>query len=205
MVFLKIQPCVKSSLQKRANHKLSFRYFGPYKIVEKIGAVAYHLQLPAYSSIHPVFHVSLLKRAIGANYQVSTQLPQFIDDVQVPVKVLERRNHLLHDVSRPQILVQWSSWPPSLATWEYEDDMKHRFPDAPAWGQALSKERGDVTGPDTSAQPTTISPPEAAPGPEGTSPTRSTPAQIGCTNRVRLLRRGRMPLLIPCSREKNLS
>ena len=52
MVFLKIQPYVKSSLQKRANHKLSFRYFGLYKIVEKIGAVAYHLQLPAYSSIH---------------------------------------------------------------------------------------------------------------------------------------------------------
>ena len=43
------------------------------------------------------------------------------------------------------------------------------------------------------------------PGPEGTSPTRSTPAQIGCTKRVRLLRRGRMPLLIPCLREKNLS
>jgi hypothetical protein len=37
MVFLKLQPYVQSSLMHRANHKMSFRFFGPYKILEKIG------------------------------------------------------------------------------------------------------------------------------------------------------------------------
>ena len=46
------------SLTRRANHKLSFRFFGSYKIVESLGSVAYKLELPPSSSIHPVFHVS---------------------------------------------------------------------------------------------------------------------------------------------------
>ena len=105
MVFLKIQPYVQSSLHKKANHKLSFKYFGPYKIVQKIGDVAYRLQLPAYSSIHPVFHVSLLKKAVGTDHQVSTQLPTMTDDMQVPVKILECRTIHKNGESVPQILV----------------------------------------------------------------------------------------------------
>lgn len=57
MVFLKIQPYKLKSLAKRVNQKLSPRYYGPYEIERKVGAVAYKLKLPPDSKVHPVFHV----------------------------------------------------------------------------------------------------------------------------------------------------
>lgn len=39
-VFLRLQPYLQSSVAKRANHKLPFKFFGPFKIVERIGQVA---------------------------------------------------------------------------------------------------------------------------------------------------------------------
>lgn len=142
MVFLKLQPYVQSSLQKRANHKLSFKYFGPYEILEKIGAVAYKLSLPTSSTIHPVFHVSLLKRAIGPTVQVSSELPNYSDAMQEPIKVLDRRILHISDRSVAQVLIQWSSWPPSLSTWEDEAELKRRFPLALAWDKSVLKKGG---------------------------------------------------------------
>ena len=133
-VFLKLQPYVQSSLQKRANHKLAFKYFGPYQILEKIGQVAYKLSLPDSTSIHPVFHVSLLKKAVGNLTQVSDTLPVQTDALQFPAKVLDRRVQTKDHVTVSQVLVQWSSWPPSLATWEDEAALRAKFPVAPAWG-----------------------------------------------------------------------
>ena len=65
---------MKSSLARRASQKLSFWFFGPFKILERIGAAAYKLALPASSSIHPVFHVSQLKVSHG-KLPVSDALP----------------------------------------------------------------------------------------------------------------------------------
>lgn len=145
MVFLKLQPYIQSSVAVRANQKLAFKFFGPFKVIEKIGAVAYKLLLPDSSSIHPVFHVSQLKRAVPESTQVTSQLPDLSDCVQVPVQVLNKR--LSVDGQTMEVLIKWSRMPSSLATWESLEDLKRRFPYAPAWGQAGSFGGGGVSAP----------------------------------------------------------
>ena len=65
-VFLKLQPYVQTSLAPRSSQKLSFKFFGPYKIIARVGAVAYKLDLPPTSKIHNVVHVSQLKQRRSA-------------------------------------------------------------------------------------------------------------------------------------------
>jgi ribosomal protein L21E len=144
-VFVKLQPYIQTSLAHRRNQKLSFRYFGPYKIIQKIGNVAYKLELPATSSVHPVFHVSQLKVAVTAPDQVSAEIPETPAAFQYPLKILQRRRHRHNHSVIDQILVQWSMWPAHLATWEDEQALKLIFPSAPAWGQAGSQEGRNVT------------------------------------------------------------
>jgi hypothetical protein len=74
-VWLKLQPYVQTTVAPRANHKLSFKYFGPFEIEDKIGAAAFKLKLPSGSKVHPVFHVSLLKKVKGNQTNVSSTLP----------------------------------------------------------------------------------------------------------------------------------
>lgn len=64
-VLLKLQPYRQQSLSRRTSQKLSCRYYGPNKVVRRIGMVAYELELPPSSKLHPVFHVSMMRRFYG--------------------------------------------------------------------------------------------------------------------------------------------
>ena len=63
--YVKLRPYRQTSLARRTNEKLGPRFYGPFKILQKIGPVAYKLELLATEHIHPVFHMSLLKKEVG--------------------------------------------------------------------------------------------------------------------------------------------
>lgn len=144
-VFLKLQSYLQSSVAPRANHKLAYKFYGPYQILARVGEVAYELALPASRKVHPVFHVSLLKKVLSPDCQVLPQLPSFDAHLQVPVQILQHRVIRRASSSLVQVLVRWSDSSAELATWEDKETLKQMFSRAPAWGQAVSKGGGIVS------------------------------------------------------------
>ena len=83
------------SLKKaKKENKLSPKYYGPYKVLQKIGTMAYKLELPASSRVHPIFHVSCLEKVIGENLPVQTIFPELDEEGKIilePEAVTETR------------------------------------------------------------------------------------------------------------------
>lgn len=75
LLLLKLPNHRQKSILPKGHTKLSPRYYGPYMVLAKVGQVAYKLQLPEDSQIHPVFHVSSLKKFNGGQFPIYT-LPQ---------------------------------------------------------------------------------------------------------------------------------
>ncbi|KAH9648972.1 hypothetical protein KPL70_025802 [Citrus sinensis] len=131
MVYLRLHPYRQSSVFKRAHQKLCSRYFGPYQIIQKVGHVAYKLQLPEGAKVHSTFHVSVLKKAVGDSTMSSTELPP-IDDEGVldlePRLVLDTRWLKRGGNVIEQSLIQWNNLPMEEATWEDTAVIKQQFP-----------------------------------------------------------------------------
>ncbi|KAK2389125.1 hypothetical protein QL285_062745 [Trifolium repens] len=130
-VFVKLRAHRQKSVVTRINAKLAARYYGPYPIVERVGAVAYKLKLPEGSKVHPVFHVSLLKKAVG-EYQDDEELPDMLEGEQIeiyePENVLASRKVQQKGESIQQFLIKWKGKTAEEATWEEAIMLKSQFP-----------------------------------------------------------------------------
>ncbi|KAJ1377014.1 Chromo-like domain superfamily, partial [Sesbania bispinosa] len=128
MVYLKMQPYKLKSLAKRVNQKLSPRYYGPYKIVEKFSPVAYKRELPLGSKVHSVFRISSLKKSIAANV-TSQPLPPFLaEDWELQVQPAEALAVRKNVQGEPEILIKWKDLPDFEKSWEALSTLQEHFP-----------------------------------------------------------------------------
>jgi hypothetical protein len=147
-VLLKLQPYAQQSVVNRPCPKLSYKFFGPYTVLDRIGAVAYKLQLPAEAKVHPVFHVSQLKPFVPKYTPVFSELPAVPDLAAAavePEEILERRMVRSGNTAATQIRVKWSGLDDAHATWEDYDLLKLKFPQAELWERDRSQGRDSVT------------------------------------------------------------
>nr|GEU84990.1 putative reverse transcriptase domain-containing protein [Tanacetum cinerariifolium] len=143
MVMLKVSP-LKGVIRFGKRGKLSPRYIGPFKIIEKIGPVAYKLELPKkLHGIHNTFHVSNLKKCLADENLV---IP--LDEIQLDDKlyfIKETMEIMDRDVKQPKqsripiVKIRWNSRRGPEYTWEREDLFKRNYPHLFSSNQKMSK------------------------------------------------------------------
>lgn len=147
-VLLKLQPYAQTTVANRPCRKLAFKFFGPFTVEQKVGTLAYKLNLPVEARIHPVFHVSQLKPFTPDYSPVFSDLPRLPDLTAAelePVAILERRMRKKGNAPVVQILVQWENQSVDTATWEDYDVLKNRYPSANIWSEVPSQAEANVT------------------------------------------------------------
>ncbi|GJS76009.1 putative reverse transcriptase domain-containing protein [Tanacetum coccineum] len=131
-VMLKVSPW-KGVIRFGKRGKLNPRYVGPFKILARVGDVAYKLELPQeLSRVHSTFHVSNLKKCYSDEPLAipldGIQIDDRLQIVEEPVEIVEREIKRLKRSRIPLVKVRWNSRRGSEFIWEREDQFKKRFP-----------------------------------------------------------------------------
>ncbi|KAK4716463.1 hypothetical protein R3W88_014801 [Solanum pinnatisectum] len=113
--------------------KLSPRNIGPYRISKKVGNVAYELELPQeLAVVHPVFHISMLKKCMGDPSLIipikEIGIKDSLSYEEIPIQILDRQVRKLRTKEVASVKVIWRNLFVEEATWEAEKDMKKRYP-----------------------------------------------------------------------------
>ncbi|KAI3821253.1 hypothetical protein L1987_08816 [Smallanthus sonchifolius] len=132
LVLLKVSPW-KGVIRFGKKGKLAPRYVGPFKILERIGKVAYKLELPpSLGSVHPTFHVSNLKKCLAdENLHIpldDVRIDETMHFVEKPVEIMDREIKQLKRSRIPIVKIRWESKRGPEFTWEREDQMKLKYP-----------------------------------------------------------------------------
>ncbi|GJW01669.1 putative reverse transcriptase domain-containing protein [Tanacetum coccineum] len=131
-VMLKVSPW-KGVVRFGKRGKLNPRYVGPFKVIERVGEVAYKLELPEeLSRVHNTFHVSNLKKC-HADEPLAVPLDGLhLDDklhfVEEPLEIVGREVKRLKRSRIPLVKVRWNSKRGPEFTWEREDQFKKKYP-----------------------------------------------------------------------------
>ncbi|GJX53030.1 hypothetical protein Tco_0281399, partial [Tanacetum coccineum] len=131
-VMLKVSPW-KGVVRFGKRGKLNPRYVGPFRVLAKVGKVAYRLELPQeLSRVHHTFHVSNLKKCYADEPLVMPLEGIHVDDklqfVEEPVEIMEREIKRLKRSRIPLVKVRWNSRRGPEFTWEREDSFKQKYP-----------------------------------------------------------------------------
>ncbi|WVZ49645.1 hypothetical protein U9M48_000985 [Paspalum notatum var. saurae] len=124
-VWLRLLHRQARSLVGRNKGKLGPRYAGPFQVLERVGTVAYRLQLPHDARIHDVFHVGLLKPFQGTPPDITPALPDMEHRRVLPTPARVLRARLRRDVWH--LLVQWEGLTAAEATWEPLPQFKAQY------------------------------------------------------------------------------
>ncbi|KAI3680701.1 hypothetical protein L6452_35475 [Arctium lappa] len=131
-VMLKVSPW-KGVIRFGKNGKLRPRFVGPFIITDRVGEVAYELDLPAsLSGIHPTFHVSNLKKCLAESDIVvpleDIQIDEKLSYIEETVAITDLKIKKLRNKEIRLVKVQWKFHQGQESTWEVEADMKAQYP-----------------------------------------------------------------------------
>ncbi|GJV80753.1 putative reverse transcriptase domain-containing protein [Tanacetum coccineum] len=131
-VMLKVSPW-KGVVRFGKRGKLNPRYVGPFKVLEKVGEVAYKLELPEeLSRVHNTFHVSNLKKCyVDEPLAIPLDGLHFDDKLQFveePIEIMDREVKRLKRSRIPLVKVRWNSRRGPEFTWERKDQFMKKYP-----------------------------------------------------------------------------